>query len=112
MNNNMTTDTCSICLNVFEDNKNKMYLECGHQFHCSCIFEMFTHNTKKCPNCRHNISYEVPENQLQERITRLEDENIQNLNELSLIFSEYEMLTELHVRLKTVEIMNQIKNEL
>lgn len=42
---------CSICLNSFKGLKNKTTLECGHEFHYTCIFEWNKKNTS-CPLCR------------------------------------------------------------
>ena len=39
---------CTICLSELNKNKNCIYLDCGHSFHCDCIFKLFTYD-KKCP---------------------------------------------------------------
>jgi deltex len=48
-----TIDECSICLNCFSDHGPVVRLPgCFHQFHKACV-EMITHESGKCPNCRH-----------------------------------------------------------
>ena len=46
---------CSICLEV--NNNNKIYLDCGHNFHALCIQKWKLRNDS-CPICRQRISME------------------------------------------------------
>lgn len=106
---------CSICTENLE-NKNRIYLECGHSFHCTCIFRLLSHNDRKCPNCRQEIKYEVPQTELNERITR-QDNTIKKLSEdISVISTEYVNLQSVHAetlqQLLTVKIQNRVKMEL
>ena len=91
----MTIENCSICTENLE-NKNRVFLDCGHSFHCTCIFRLFNHNDKKCPNCRQEIKYEVPVSEQQERLTR-QDNTIKELTEqLTLVATEHFRLQKDH----------------
>lgn len=77
---------CSICCDQVLENKNKIVLECGHSFHVTCMFTLMSHNDKKCPNCRKEITYQVKENELQERLTKANNEitELKNDNDVAL----------------------------
>lgn len=107
--------SCSICTENLE-NKNRVYLECGHSFHCTCIFRLLSHNDKKCPNCRQEIKYEVPQTELNERLTR-QDDTIKKLSEdISVISTEYVNLQSSHAdalqKLLTSKIQHKVEMEL
>lgn len=51
-----STDTCCICLQNLCD-RNRVILECGHNFHFSCIFRI---ENRRCPLCRQRYSKDVP----------------------------------------------------
>jgi len=60
---NISHDTCSICLTDLSENVGK--LKCGHQFHRVCIYKwLIDENKNTCPICRldvvneHVYSYE------------------------------------------------------
>ena len=91
----MSTEDCSICTDKLES-KNRIYLECGHSFHCTCIFRLFSYNDKKCPLCRAEIKYEVPCNELQTRITNLENENKDLEDNNHILSYEYRLLNTLY----------------
>lgn len=108
-------ENCSICTENLE-NKNRIYLECGHSYHCTCIFRLFSHNDKKCPNCRDEIKYEVPQSELQDRLTR-QNNTIKKLSEdISLLSSEYITLQSTHEEtlreLLTVKIRRKVEVDL
>ena len=45
--------TCSICLDSIEnDNTNITITECSHKFHSTCLINMITYGSFKCPECR------------------------------------------------------------
>ena len=47
-------ETCTICLNEFEDDEQCHCLdECNHKFHTKCIISWFR-TASTCPNCRDN----------------------------------------------------------
>ena len=46
-------DECPICRSEIDENE-KEVLDCHHQFHKTCIFELIKHNNK-CPKCRAHI---------------------------------------------------------
>ncbi len=47
-------DSCSICLQNFNDNETLKLLNCNHKFHKNCIDEWIKIN-KNCPICRENL---------------------------------------------------------
>lgn len=53
-------NTCSICLEHFEEGKNQMIIQCGHKFHTTCMLNIFTTSANYlpvlCPNCRYDIT--------------------------------------------------------
>jgi len=53
-------NTCSICLEHFEEGKNQMIIQCGHKFHTTCMLNIFTTSANylpvTCPNCRYEIT--------------------------------------------------------
>jgi hypothetical protein len=53
------THECPICLNDIETNNNCVTTECGHKFHCSCLFQNAAHNGFGCPYCRTSLAEEV-----------------------------------------------------
>ena len=69
----MCTNTCSICLDEIDDNKNICKLECGHVLHTSCLCSNFIFKRYCCPLCKRNIVDE-------EIIKRENTNNINNTN--------------------------------
>ena len=52
---------CSICMETIKKN-NSCTLECGHDFHLECIFELYRQNAEfnnKCPLCRKNYTAKI-----------------------------------------------------
>ena len=49
------TETCSICLEYYDDKDIITKLQCEHMFHKDCIKPWFNSNNKNCPLCRRNI---------------------------------------------------------
>jgi len=49
-NNNENEQMCSICQNTTEGSIHK--LECGHEFHPTCIITWFRSGYTECPMCR------------------------------------------------------------
>jgi TRAF-interacting protein len=50
----MTTfnnDTCSVCIDDFDNTSIKTSLKCGHTFHVDCIIHCLR-KSNECPNCR------------------------------------------------------------
>ena len=47
-------DTCSICLDQFEDNTEIIILPCRHGFHQHCI-DQWLRLHSECPSCRHKL---------------------------------------------------------
>ena len=50
----MTTfnnDTCSVCIDDFDNTSIKTSLKCGHTFHVDCIINCLR-KSNECPNCR------------------------------------------------------------
>ena len=55
----MSEETCSICLNNYEEDDNIYILEaCNHKFHTKCIVNWFR-CASSCPCCRDNTVEEV-----------------------------------------------------
>ena len=44
-------DTCSVCLDDFNDETKNTTLGCGHKFHVHCIIKCLR-KSNECPNCR------------------------------------------------------------
>jgi predicted nucleic acid-binding Zn-ribbon protein len=80
---------CVICTEKLEE-KNKIFLQCGHSFHCSCIFQLMSYDDKKCPLCRHEITLEVPTSNLQIRLTEAEQKFSDLNNDFALLSVEYQ----------------------
>ena len=91
----MSNENCSICTEKLES-KNRICLECGHSYHCACIFRLLSYNDKKCPLCRTEIKYEVPDNELQTRIIDLENKNKILDDNNSILTYEYKLLGTLY----------------
>lgn len=60
----MSNNSCAICLkemnnemqSVSSDGDYRLcYLDCGHCYHCLCIFELVTKSRPNCPLCRKHI---------------------------------------------------------
>merc|ERR1712176_1321368 len=49
---NICQDTCSICLEEYEQGECIRVLTCGHTFHSSCIFPWLTERSPTCPLCK------------------------------------------------------------
>lgn len=45
-----TPPTCTICLEHITENNH--VLDCGHNFHTTCIIKWFRSDHNQCPNCR------------------------------------------------------------
>ena len=109
------TEECVICTETLHSHHNRMYLDCGHSFHCNCVLKMFSHNDTQCPLCRTKINYQVPESELQERLDNKEKE----FNELCIDYSvqhqqlhDYqELANEQERMIRRLNMLNQ-KNEL
>jgi len=39
--------------------KDKVSLECAHMFHTKCVVQLIRKRLRKCPLCRHRISWNV-----------------------------------------------------
>jgi hypothetical protein len=48
----LSDQTCSICISDFETGQFHRKLKCGHCFHKKCIDKWFTKNHSDCPLCR------------------------------------------------------------
>lgn len=70
---NTSVSDCVICTEEFEG-KNEMILDCGHKFHSTCVFQLFSYMDKKCPLCRYEIQLQVPDSELQTRLNNKEEE--------------------------------------
>ena len=54
-------EDCSICMSKVKS-KNSCTLKCGHEFHLSCIFDLYNQQSgyrNKCPNCR-GVFHKLP----------------------------------------------------
>ncbi len=63
-NENAESESCSICIDEYEQNHSLKKLPCGHRFHIKCIDE-WLRISNSCPNCKAEIPREniVPDNQ-------------------------------------------------
>jgi len=68
-----SSQTCPICLEDIQGNKNCTTTECGHTFHSSCIFSNLCHRIE-CPCCRSEL---VPPSEDEEE----EDEYEESIDE-------------------------------
>ena len=49
---NLTCDTCSICLEKFGDSDEIKILNCSHIYHKNCLGTWLNNNNNNCPMCR------------------------------------------------------------
>ncbi|EMR11384.1 hypothetical protein PNEG_00409 [Pneumocystis murina B123] len=49
------SDTCAICLDIFQDDDEIRVLTCDHIYHSSCIVPWFTTRRAMCPLCKHDF---------------------------------------------------------
>ena len=66
------TETCAVCLDLFDELLNVTITECGHIFHSSCIFKSIKSGNYDCPICR-TVLYESTNNNMATRET-IEDD--------------------------------------
>lgn len=57
-NKNFQIKECIICMENIEE-KNKIILPCGHEYHATCFCENIVKNNNKCPMCRIEICSET-----------------------------------------------------
>lgn len=52
--------TCAICRDALEGSTPtfKRVLNCGHEYHCTCIREAFIKSGSRCPMCRHDFFWD------------------------------------------------------
>ena len=55
-NSNATWETCTICLDEYEDGEELRELPCGHAFHRECIDLWLTTKASFCPMCKADCS--------------------------------------------------------
>lgn len=102
--------TCTICLEILGD-KNKIILNCGHEFHCQCLFLLFSYNDKKCPNCREPVLY-VPESDLQNRLNIMEEEKNKLKTDAEILFGEYENLNKFLIKQEAIYLLDLTRKEI
>lgn len=59
---------CPICLDEFNETKNKTITDCGHKFHTSCLMENISLNGFGCPYCRKQLFKSTQNNNIREVI--------------------------------------------
>lgn len=114
--------TCVICSEEFEGQKNRIYLNCGHDFHCNCFFTLLSYNDNRCPLCREESDYQVPVANIQTRLTTIEHTHLDLTQRHSLLIAEYDLLNsnltrtalqttqfELELQLKIRENLNLVQ---
>jgi len=102
--------TCTICSEDFEGQKNKIYLSCGHDFHCKCFFTLLSHDDKKCPNCRAVIDYEVPESDIQRRVIKLDTDLTQLQHDYAVISHEYILEQRLTIQMRALQATSDLQH--
>ncbi|KAI8603097.1 hypothetical protein EDD21DRAFT_413348 [Dissophora ornata] len=68
----VTGDTCAVCLEEFEDGEELRILPCRHEFHCECIDPWLVRKSSTCPLCKYDCLPQVTE----EIEGQVEDANI------------------------------------
>ncbi|KAG0261590.1 hypothetical protein BG011_000879 [Mortierella polycephala] len=68
----ITSDTCAVCLDEFAEGEEIRTLPCHHEFHCECIDPWLTRKSSTCPLCKYDCLPQTTE----EAQGRGEDANI------------------------------------
>ncbi|KAF9188001.1 hypothetical protein BGZ50_001626 [Haplosporangium sp. Z 11] len=68
----ITSDTCAVCLDEFTEGEEIRTLPCHHEFHCECIDPWLTRKSSTCPLCKYDCLPQTTE----EAQGRGEDANI------------------------------------
>ncbi|KAG0363034.1 hypothetical protein BGZ54_008373, partial [Gamsiella multidivaricata] len=50
----VTSDTCAVCLDEFSDGEEIRMLPCRHEFHCECIDPWLVRKSSTCPLCKYD----------------------------------------------------------
>lgn len=67
-------NSCPICMDDIDINKNCIVTECGHKFHCSCLMKNAATNGFGCPMCRTVMAEQLPDDDSDEYTSEYEDE--------------------------------------
>ncbi|KAF9286047.1 E3 ubiquitin-protein ligase rnf13 [Mortierella alpina] len=78
----VTADTCAVCLDEFEKGEEIRTLPCHHEFHCECIDPWLTRKSSTCPLCKYDC---VPQS-MEEVVGRGEEANIVTPNDRFIEF--------------------------
>jgi hypothetical protein len=68
-------NSCPICMDDIDINKNCIVTECGHKFHCSCLMKNAAINGFGCPLCRTKMAEQQQEDDDSDEYTSEYDED-------------------------------------
>ena len=104
----MSTENCVICTEVLE-NKNRIFLGCGHSFHCECIFRLASYDNKKCPLCRESLNLNLPSTELQTRLVESDRLNNSIRNDFSVLNGEFLELKEINDHMEKLLLLKEVE---
>lgn len=92
-------DSCSICLEPFKDDSEKIMLSCNHVLHNDCLYSYMLNNYKNkitfntCPLCRKYISTNIQKNYVFNNIKKFSLNSICVVGIILALFVKLKLVT-------------------